>query len=319
MTDRTADPDDSAGTDRARLAGSAYSSDRDLAARQSLYQWQTPRHDLPGIVVEQLGGVRGRGRVVDVGCGNGKYVQRLREDRPDLSTLGLDISPGILATVPGPVAVADVTRLPLATGSVDAALAMHMLYHVPDIPQAVRELARVVARDGVVIASTNNDRDKVELDDLWHLAVRDVLGTGQEPPGSRSVAVSPWRRPRPSSGRSSAGCGRSNCPAPSRSATPSRSSRTWRPTGPGRTSTTRPSTRRSSGPAPSSPTGSPARGCSRSAAGRGFSSAGVERADLARAGEGGREKGRSAFDRPFEEGLHQAFFVSQKILSIWAM
>ncbi|WP_329271027.1 class I SAM-dependent methyltransferase [Streptomyces sp. NBC_01451] len=171
----------SVGTERVRLAESAYGSDRDLAARQSIYQWQTPRHDLPGIVVEQLGGVRASGRVVDVGCGNGKYVQRLREDRPDLSALGLDISPGILATVPGPVAVADVTRLPLATGSVDAALAMHMLYHVPDIPQAVRELARVVARDGVVIVSTNNDRDKAELDDLWHRAVGDVLGTGQEP------------------------------------------------------------------------------------------------------------------------------------------
>ncbi|MGY1497646.1 class I SAM-dependent methyltransferase [Streptomyces sp. QTS52] len=174
-------PPTPAGTDRVRLAKSAYASDRDLAARQSLYRWQTPRRDLPGIVVEQLSGVRGSGRVVDVGCGNGKYVQRLREARPDLSALGLDIAPGILATVPGPVAVADVTRLPLATGSVDAALALHMLYHVPDIPQAVRELARVVARDGLVIASTNSERDKAELDDLWHRAASDLLGTGQEP------------------------------------------------------------------------------------------------------------------------------------------
>jgi SAM-dependent methyltransferase len=100
-------------TDRSRLAGSAYNSDRDLAARQSLYRWQTPRYDLPGIVAEKLSGVRERGRVVDVGCGNGKFIQRLREDRPDLALLGLDIAPGILADVPGPVAVADATRLPL--------------------------------------------------------------------------------------------------------------------------------------------------------------------------------------------------------------
>ena len=64
------------------------------------------------------------GRVVDVGCGNGKFIQRLREDRPDLALLGLDIAPGILAGVPGPVAVADTTRLPLATASVDATLAL---------------------------------------------------------------------------------------------------------------------------------------------------------------------------------------------------
>ncbi|MEU6523227.1 class I SAM-dependent methyltransferase [Streptomyces sp. NPDC046924] len=166
-------------TDRARLAESAYSSDRDLAARQSLYRWQTPRYDLPGIVAQRLSGVHGR--VVDVGCGNGKFLQRLREDRPDLDLLGLDIAPGILIGVPGPVTVADAHRLPLATASVDAALALHMLYHVPDIPQAVKELSRVVARDGLVIVSTNSDRDKMELDELWQRAAGDVLGIGCGP------------------------------------------------------------------------------------------------------------------------------------------
>ncbi|MFJ1745093.1 class I SAM-dependent methyltransferase [Streptomyces sp. NPDC088116] len=178
MTDLSA-AHDAAVTDRGRLAGSAYRSDRDLAARQSLYEWQTPRHDLPGIVAGQLSGVRGR--VVDTGCGNGRFIQRLREERPDLALLGLDIAPGILAGVPGPVAVADATRLPLATESVAAALALHMLYHVPDIAQAVRELSRVVARDGLVIAFTNSDRDKAELDDLWQRAAGDVLGTGRGP------------------------------------------------------------------------------------------------------------------------------------------
>ncbi|MFD8914933.1 class I SAM-dependent methyltransferase [Streptomyces sp. NPDC059575] len=166
-------------TDRDRLARSAYSSDRDLAARQSLYRWQTPRYDLPGIVAEKLRGVRGR--VVDVGCGNGKFIRRLREERPDLTLLGLDIAPGIVSGVPGPVAVADATALPLATNSADAALAMHMLYHVADIAQAVRELARVVVDGGPVIASTNSDRDKSELDDLWQRAAADVLGTKNGP------------------------------------------------------------------------------------------------------------------------------------------
>ncbi|WP_415951874.1 class I SAM-dependent methyltransferase [Streptomyces sp. KLOTTS4A1] len=178
MTDLSA-AHDAAVTDRARLAGRAYNGDRDLAARQSLYQWQTPRYDLPGLVAEQLGDVRGR--VVDIGCGNGKFIQRLRRDRPDLSLLGLDIATGILAGVPGPVAVADATRLPLAAGRADAALALHMLYHVPDISQAIRELARVVADDGVVVASTNSDRDKAELDDLWQRAAGEVLGTDRGP------------------------------------------------------------------------------------------------------------------------------------------
>ncbi|MFE0137323.1 class I SAM-dependent methyltransferase [Streptomyces sp. NPDC059037] len=178
MTDLSA-AHDAAVTDRNRLAGSAYNGDRDLAARQSLYQWQTPRHDLPGTVTEQLSAVHGR--VVDVGCGNGKFIKRLRQDRPDLDLLGLDIAPGILADVPGAVVVADVARLPIGTASVDAALALHMLYHAPDIAKAVRELSRVVTAGGLLVASTNSDRDKAELDELWVRAAGDVLGTGRGP------------------------------------------------------------------------------------------------------------------------------------------
>ncbi|MBL1095786.1 class I SAM-dependent methyltransferase [Streptomyces coffeae] len=170
---------DAAVTDRERLTRSAYIGDRDLAARQSLYRWQTPRYDLPGMVAEQLSDVRGR--VVDVGCGNGTFTQRLRRDRPDLAVLGLDLAPGILDGVSGPVAVADATRLPMATASCDAALALHMLYHVTDIGRAVSELSRVVNRDGLVIASTNSDGDKAELDELWRRAAGDVLGSGKGP------------------------------------------------------------------------------------------------------------------------------------------
>ncbi|MEU8919065.1 class I SAM-dependent methyltransferase [Streptomyces nigrescens] len=159
---------DAAVTDRAILTGSAYNTGRDLSARQSIYQWQTPRHDLPGIVVEQLEGTRGT--VVDVGCGNGKFIERLRRDRPEMRLLGLDVALGILAGVPRPVAVADAARLPLASTSVDGALALHMLYHVEDVPTAIKELARVVKPGGVVIASTNSARDKAELDHLWERA-----------------------------------------------------------------------------------------------------------------------------------------------------
>ncbi|CAM5342730.1 hypothetical protein SHIRM173S_12119 [Streptomyces hirsutus] len=56
-----------------------------------------------------------------------------------------------------------------------------MLYHVPDIPQAVRELSRVVVSDGLVITSTDGEPEQTELDDLWQRAAGDVLGTGRGP------------------------------------------------------------------------------------------------------------------------------------------
>ncbi|MFE7671604.1 SAM-dependent methyltransferase [Streptomyces albidoflavus] len=80
-------------TDRSLLSTKAYGTGRHLAARQSLYRWQTPRHDLPGIVVNELADVRGV--VADVGCGNGKFVTRVREDRPDLNVVPMDVSHGI--------------------------------------------------------------------------------------------------------------------------------------------------------------------------------------------------------------------------------
>ncbi|MFJ1796937.1 class I SAM-dependent methyltransferase [Kitasatospora griseola] len=170
---------DAAVADKAILANSAYADGRHLAARQSIYRWQQPQYDLPGIVVEELTDTSGT--VLDVGCGNGKFVSRLHKDRPDLQVVGMDISAGILADVPKPVLVADAQALPFADNSVDAVLALHMLYHVGDIAATIEELARVLRPGGVLIASTNSDTDKQELDQLWAGAAGDVLGIPEGP------------------------------------------------------------------------------------------------------------------------------------------
>ncbi|MFC8723574.1 class I SAM-dependent methyltransferase [Kitasatospora sp. NPDC057198] len=178
MTSNTA-RQDAAIADRAILANSAYADGRHLAARQSIYRWQRPRYDLPGIVLEELAGTSGI--VLDVGCGNGRFVNRLHEDRPDLRVVGVDVSAGILAEVEGPVLVADAQALPFADDSADAVLALHMLYHVGDIEAAVEELARVLRPGGVLVVSTNSDTDKRELDRLWVRAAGDVLGLAEGP------------------------------------------------------------------------------------------------------------------------------------------
>lgn len=85
-------------TDRQVIAGQAYASGRYLSARQALYDHQTPTYDLPGIVLDTLAAVSGA--VVDVGCGNGRYLRRLRGERPDLLTVGVDVAEGILREVP---------------------------------------------------------------------------------------------------------------------------------------------------------------------------------------------------------------------------
>ena len=156
-------------TDTAALRADAYAGRGPLAARIAIYDHQRDRVDLSGLVVAALDGVEGT--VLDAGCGTGTHTQRLRQGRPDLRVVPLDLSAGM-----APEVVGDLQALPLAGGCVQAALAMHVLYHVPDIALAVRELRRVLADDGVLIVGTNGLDDKAEIGALWSGAVADATG-----------------------------------------------------------------------------------------------------------------------------------------------
>ncbi len=177
--------------DRRTLVEHAYSGAAALRSRQALYTWARPAHDLPSIVLDLLqtrfSGRTGDPVILDVGAGNGGYTERLRTGGRFGRVVALDLSPSMLAEVPSPTVTADAARLPFANGAADAVLAMHMLYHVPDPEEAVAELARVLAADGVAVVSTNHSADKQELDALWSRAAARVLGVAE---GPRRVAAS---------------------------------------------------------------------------------------------------------------------------------
>lgn len=159
--------------------GTGYEDQGPLRARMALYRYQRDPVDLPGLAVAALGGTGGPGDVVvDVGTGTGVHADRLRRDRPELRVVALDRSPAMAAHV-----VADAERLPLADGCAAAALAMHMLYHVPRIPAAVAELRRVVRAGGVVVVSTNGPGDKPELEELWRRVLHELTGADPAPLG----------------------------------------------------------------------------------------------------------------------------------------
>ena len=72
--------------------------------------------------------------------------------------------------------VGDAEALPVHAGAVDAVLAMHMLYHVPDRARAIAEMRRVLRPCGVALAVTNA-RDHVEaLNDLVADVLQDLFG-----------------------------------------------------------------------------------------------------------------------------------------------
>jgi ubiquinone/menaquinone biosynthesis C-methylase UbiE len=153
-----------------------YRTDANLAARQSIYAYQHPRIDLQARVIDLAAPAPGA-TVADVGCGNGAYLAELARRGFGGHVLGLDLSLGMLAaardrlTTIDPAArpaqetagshggvsllAADATALPLPDGVADLTLAMHMLYHVPDPSQAVRELRRVTRPGGRVVIVLN--------------------------------------------------------------------------------------------------------------------------------------------------------------------
>ena len=97
--------------------------------------------------------------VLDAGCGTGRALPVLRAAVGDRGlVIGADLTPQMLSEARqlGRAALAglvhaDVQRLPLATGSVDAVLAAGLVSHLPDPGAGLRELARV-ARPGARLA-----------------------------------------------------------------------------------------------------------------------------------------------------------------------
>jgi len=133
-----------------------YADDRNLRARQRLWQCQEPFFDIASWVLDVAGLAAGM-RVLDAGCGNGLYLRALNERRA--TAAGCDLSLGMLRGVRHPALVnGDVAALPLRDGVFDVVLAAHLLDLVPDRQSALGELRRVLVRGGTCVAVTNGAR-----------------------------------------------------------------------------------------------------------------------------------------------------------------
>ncbi|GAB3220580.1 hypothetical protein GCM10027447_05120 [Glycomyces halotolerans] len=75
-------------------SGENYRDPSNLAVRQRLYDYKSPDYDLPGIVSSHIKGEPAK--ILDVGCGNGQYVRRLRADFPATEVIAVDKAPAML-------------------------------------------------------------------------------------------------------------------------------------------------------------------------------------------------------------------------------
>jgi len=114
-----------------------------------------------GFYLEALGDLGGR-LVLDAGCGGGLVARELAA--AGASVVGVDRSLGSLGVARRAVgdrgrfgpAQGRLEQLPFMTGSFDAVVAADVLEHLPDLPAAVAELARVLAPGGSFVFDTVN-------------------------------------------------------------------------------------------------------------------------------------------------------------------
>lgn len=155
-------------TDRYRLVSDAYADASKLSARQDLYGFRRPGPGFHDRLIELVDWSEAA-TVLDVGCGNAIYLDKLAARlRAGTTVVGVDLSPGMLASASHPSGriVADAQAVPLRTGAADVVLALHVLHHVPDPSQAVCELRRVARPGCLVVVSSNGPRHLTELIEL---------------------------------------------------------------------------------------------------------------------------------------------------------
>lgn len=162
--------------DPADLRATQYHDARHLNARMALHQrFATNPQDWQRWVFDQLA-LPAHARVLELGCGSAAlWCANLERIPPGWRITLSDFSPGMLADAQRALGahasrfhfqVVDAQAIPCAAASLDGVIANHMLYHVPDRPRALAEIARVLVPGAALYAATNGPRHMAECDAL---------------------------------------------------------------------------------------------------------------------------------------------------------
>lgn len=111
--------------------------------------------------------------VLEVGCGMGHFAARVGDLLSGARYTAIDQSPRMVELTRNrgvDAWLGDVQQLEFPDASFDVVVANWMLYHVPDLDSALREIARVLRPGGVLIAATMGGDMHHEL---WNLVDAD--------------------------------------------------------------------------------------------------------------------------------------------------
>ncbi len=109
------------------------------------------------LILEYFRDLNGK-RVLDVGCGKGRFARVLAERYAAASIVGFDLAEAMLRCVPPGVSACagSMTALPFPSDTFDCAYATESLEHAVDIDAAVAEVCRVVRPGGRIVIIDKN-------------------------------------------------------------------------------------------------------------------------------------------------------------------
>ena len=153
-----------------------YKDSTNLSARAAIYRFSTSPGFGPDWVFEQmLAEIPARAKILEIGCGPGSMWRNNLNRMPKGWRVRLtDLMSGMIAEARTALSqdnrftfdIMDAQKLDLADGCVDAVVANHMLYHVPDLPRVLREIARVLKPGAKLFASTNSEHHMRRMKEL---------------------------------------------------------------------------------------------------------------------------------------------------------
>lgn len=151
-----------------------YQTDEFLRIREETHhKYTVPQTDFPRWALETVDW-QGDETILDMGTGIGTYYSRLVATNPNVTYYANDLSHQMLVNHPSnseTLSLSDAMHLPYANDSFDVVMANHMLYHVANIDDALKEIKRVLKPNGKLLASTDSIHTMPELQVLMRRAI----------------------------------------------------------------------------------------------------------------------------------------------------
>lgn len=119
-------------------------------------------------------------KVLDAGCGKGRYLKNLREDVADVKFYGMDLSEKVMQSLPDEIEKIQgtLTSIPFEDETFDVVYSCEAVEHAINVEAAISELIRITKKGGVVVV-IDKSADKLgqmEIEDWEQWLADDEMG-----------------------------------------------------------------------------------------------------------------------------------------------